>query len=82
MIEGIITSFGTYYGLDWISMGLGFLGLYLVTEKKRIGFLFSIGGFLAAIIVALIAQQYGFIVANTITTMIAIRGLLLWGKED
>ena len=77
-ISLIQASFATYYGLDWLSMGFGFLGLYLLTERKRVGFLFSLVGFGAAIITAYIAGQYGFMVANTISILLAIRGLVRW----
>lgn len=79
--ELIIASFNTYYGLDWVSMVLGFFGLYLLTERKRLGFLFSFGGFGAALVTAFIAGQYGFMVANAISIGLSVRGLLKW-KED
>jgi hypothetical protein len=78
MIDLITQAFPTYYGLDWASMMLGFVGLYLITEKRRIGFVFAFFGFVAAVATALIAHQYGFIAANLISLGLMIRGYLKW----
>ena len=70
--------FFQYYGLDWLSAIAGILGLYLVSEKKRIGFLVTAIAVLLAVIVALMAGQYGFLVANTVTLILSIRGFYRW----
>lgn len=78
MLEAVYNSFYTYYGLDWLSMFLGFYGTWLITEQNRIGFLFLVVSVFLAGITAIIAGQFGFIVANIINAFIAIRGYFKW----
>ena len=78
MIEAL---FGTYYGLDWISMILGFFGAWIVGNKNPKGFIIVICSVILAMITAIIAEQYGFIVANTVSIFIATRNYRLWVKE-
>ena len=67
-----------YYGMDWASMILGFAGAWMITEKNAAGFLFSIVSVVLALMTALMANQYGFIVANVISIIIAARGYYKW----
>lgn len=78
MSELLLNSFQTYYGLDWLSMLLGFYGTWLITEQNRKGFLFLIVSVILAAITAIIANQFGFIVANMINACIATRGFFKW----
>lgn len=71
-----------YYGLDWLSMLFGFYGLWLLGKKKKISFLFTATGMALALFVALIANQYGFVVANSIMIIIALRNYRLWYLEE
>lgn len=71
-----------YYGLDWLSMMCGFAGAWLITEKKKVGFIFTLGSLFLAFVTALLAQQYGFVTANIISAGIAVRGFHKWTKEE
>ena len=71
-----------YYGLDWASMILGFTGAWMITEKNANGFLFSILSVIFALMTALMANQYGFIVANVISMVIAGRGYYKWMMSE
>lgn len=66
--------FSTYYGLDWLSMLAGFIGMYRIAAQKRNGFLISIVAFSASIVVSFMAKQYAFVIANCINIGIAIMG--------
>lgn len=79
-MDTVITLFGTYYGLDWASMVLGFFGMYLLSERNRLGFVLTIGGALLAVGVSIIASQYGFIFANFVNICLALWGIYKWGK--
>ena len=70
--------FATYYGLDWLSSVLGLLGLYLVTEKRSVGFVLTALSVILAAAVAVMAEQYGFLLANTATLVLAVRGYYKW----
>jgi nicotinamide riboside transporter PnuC len=71
-----------YYGLDWLSMILGFTGAWMITEKRPIGFLFTILSVLFALATALMANQYGFVIANIISIGIAGRGYYKWKNPN
>lgn len=66
--------FMQFYGLDWLSMFIGFIGMYLLSNGSRIGFLVIFLSLIFAFIVAVIAQQYGFLVANAVNMFFALRG--------
>ncbi len=70
--------FVTYYGLDWASSLVGLYGLYLVTERNRFGFLLTSLSVVLAAVVAVMAGQYGFLLANVVTFILALRGFLKW----
>ena len=74
--------FGTYYGLDWLASFSGLLGLYLITEKKPIGFLITAASVIVAAGVSLWADQYGFLISNIVTFFLALRGYLRWKREQ
>lgn len=71
-----------YYGLDWLSAAVGLIGLYFVTEQKALGFLLTALSVLLAATVAVMAGQYGFLVANAATLIIVTRGFLKWRRND
>lgn len=71
-----------YYGLDWLSMMFGFYGLWLLGKKRKISFLFTATGMVLALAVAIIANQYGFVVANSVMIVIALRNYRLWYLEE
>jgi nicotinamide riboside transporter PnuC len=61
-----------------LSALLGLCGLYLVSEKKPIGFLVTASSVLFAVWVAIMAGQYGFLVANAVTFALSVRGYYRW----
>lgn len=81
MLDSFIDSFFIYYGADWASMITGFAAAWMITSKNRWGFVLMIISLILAVVTAVIAHQYGFIVANIINIGIAIRGWVLWSNE-
>lgn len=81
MLDDLLQSFTTYYGLDWGAMLLGMIGYFLVTNRNRLGFLLSMCGCLCGFGVAMISDQYGFIVYNLILISMQTRGFVLWGQK-
>lgn len=80
--ESLIRNLTTYYGLDWLTIVLGVVGYLLITEKKAIGFLFNASSVIMAANVALIASQWGFLIANLIQFIVAIRAYIKWRKDE
>ena len=82
IIEALFTNFQTYYGLDWIAIIFGIVGYLYITEKKAVGFLFNATAVLIAANVAIIASQWGFLVANLVQFIVATRAYIKWRKEE
>ena len=72
--------FTAYYGLDWLASLSGLLGLYLITEKKPVGFLITAASVIVAAGVSVAADQYGFLLSNIVTFLLALRGYRRWQK--
>ena len=71
-----------YYGLDWLAMLLGFLGMWLLGQKRKVSFIFTGLGMVSALAVAILSSQYGFMVANSIMIVLSIRNYVLWYREE
>lgn len=80
--ESLLQNLTTYYGLDWLTIILGIVGYLLITEKKAIGFLFNASSVTLAASVALIASQWGFLIANMIQFVVAIRAYRKWRVDE
>ncbi len=70
-----------YYGLDWLSAIVGLVGLYFVTEDNLFGFLLTALSVSLAAAVAIMAGQYGFLLANVATFTLAVRGYYKWHRR-
>lgn len=62
-------------------MIIGFGGAWTVGNKNPVGFLLVIASVFLAMLTAIIAGQYGFVVANFFSIFIATRNYRLWVKE-
>lgn len=82
IIQSILEGLSTYYGLDYLSFILGAIGIIFLTSKKSSGFLFSAISVILAAITAIIAKQYGFLLANSLNVFLLIRGYYIWKKEN
>jgi len=71
-----------YYGLDWVAMLFGFYGMWLLGKKRKVSFIFTGIGTIAALCVAFLSSQYGFIVANSIMIGLSARNYMIWHKEE
>ncbi len=68
-----------YQGVDWVATALTFLATWLLSERRRSGFLVMIaanGGWLA---VAFMADSPAMVVANVVLFAMNLRGWLRWG---
>jgi len=71
-----------YYGLDWLAMSFGFIGMWLLGKKRKVSFIFTAVGMMFAFSVSVLSSQYGFMVANTIMFGLAIRNYIMWHSEE
>jgi len=80
-MEHFFDSLTTYYGLDWVALATGMLGTWLLGERKRMGFSINALSCLCGFSVALMSDQYGFIVYNAILLALMARGYMQWGAK-
>lgn len=71
-----------YYFLDWISMALSLLAVYLLGQKNRIGFISFMISNVGWIIIGIWADSYGIIVGNIVFLGLNLRGYFKWQAED
>lgn len=82
IIDLIVESFYVYYGLDWIAFISGVTGMYLLSEKQRIGFVLQGLSVTFATICSIIASQFGFVASNLVMLVIVIYGYLNWKNKN
>lgn len=75
VIEGLQHSLATYYGADWMCMICGLIGMYYMTQKNSLGFMFSFAGCIFGFGAAYISQQYGFVAYNILLMSMTGRAL-------
>lgn len=81
MIDLLVQSFYVYYGLDWLSFFFGVGGMYLISEKNKVGFLLQAISVICAIGCSAIAGQFGFIVSNAVMFCVVSYGYSNWNDE-
>lgn len=81
MVEYIVSGFYLYYGLDWASFLLGVYGMYSLSEKKKVGFIFQVLASICAIVCSYWAGQFGFIMSNAVMMGVAGYGFWNWNKD-
>lgn len=75
--EGLLKS----YGLDWITMFFGVLGAYYITRKDKRGIAFNIMSCISSFSLAILCNQYGYVIYNIIFAVMMMRAYMDWSKE-
>lgn len=70
-----------YYGADWIGMFATFFSLYLLGEKKRVGFIFGCVAAIAWLVFSYFAGSIPGAIANGVFAVLNLRGYFRWGKD-
>ena len=70
----------SYYGVDWLAMGLTFTAIYLIGNKSRAGFLLMMAGNACWAAIGLWADSYAMILANLGFLSMNVRGFIKWGS--
>jgi len=78
--HGITTPMWTYYGLDWIAMGLTFGSIYLIGERRRLGFFWGMIGNCFWFAFGCFADSPATLVANVVILLLNLRGYLKWSE--
>jgi nicotinamide riboside transporter PnuC len=70
-----------YYGLDWAGMVFAFVSLYYIGKQRKRGFLIGIGGNIAWLGFAILAESLANLLANIIYIALNCRGFWKWKHE-
>ena len=81
MVEAILHSLQSYYGLDWLAFIMGFSGAWLISYKRSYGFVIASVGCICGLIIAFMSGQYGFVVSNLSFILINVSGYIRWQRE-
>ena len=71
-----------YYGLDWVAMISGLLGVYFIERKSKWGFVLWIIMGVCGCIVASMSHQFGYLAYNLIAIVMYMRSLKTWAREE
>lgn len=79
MIQDFLTN---YYGIDILAMALTFIGLILIGNKNKFGFIFALLGNSIWIVLGFWIGSFGLLFANLVLIIIYIRNFIKWNKRD
>ncbi|GAB5465846.1 MAG: nicotinamide mononucleotide transporter [Candidatus Kapaibacteriales bacterium] len=72
-----------YFLIDWLAMLLSLLGVYIIGNKRKSGFLvFALSNVIWALLGFTLMGSYGVAIGNLIFVVINIRGYLSWNKKE
>ncbi len=70
-----------FYGVDWIATVCGLLGVYLLGNKNKFGFVLFMTASLGWITFGTLTGSFPVIIGSTIFFMMHLRGFWRWNKE-
>ena len=70
-----------YYGIDWLATACGLLGVYLLGNKNKIGFVLFMIASMSWVTFGVLTGSVAVIIGSTIFLMMHLRGLLKWNRE-
>lgn len=70
-----------FYGIDWLATACGLLGVYLIGNKNKIGFVLFMIASMSWITFGILTGSVAVIIGSTIFLMMHLRGLLKWNRE-
>jgi len=75
MLLDLITKF---YGIDILAMILTFIGIYLIGNKQKYGFIIALFGNLIWVTLGIWVQSIGLIFANFVIVVLYTRNYIKW----
>jgi hypothetical protein len=70
-----------FYGVDWIATVCGLLGVYLLGNKSKFGFVLFMTASLGWVTFGALTKSFPVVVGSTIFFMMHLRGFLKWNRE-
>lgn len=82
-MDALQSLFGTYYGIDWLTLMVGLTSSYMVSGGKlRVGFAIGIASCMGGLSLAVMSGQQGFIVYNALLIGMNIRGIVRGDRRE
>jgi len=71
-----------FYGIDWLATACGLLGVYLLGNQNKFGFVVFMFASLSWIVFGSITGSYAVIIGSTIFLVLHARGLYKWVRQE
>lgn len=71
-----------YYGIDWLAMFLTLVGIYLIGDKNRFGFVTMMCGNASWIAVGYLTSSLAMAIANFVFLAMNTRALVKWSRDS
>lgn len=71
-----------FYGIDWLATGCGLLGVYLLGNKNKLGFVLFMVASMSWITFGIMTGSIAVIIGSTIFFTLHIRGFINWVREE
>ncbi len=78
----MLEMFTHYYGLDWLDAAASTAGIYLLSQKQRLGFLLNAVGAVSGLTLFLLLESYPFIALNAVFIYLNLRGYQRWATAS
>lgn len=82
VVDALLQGLAKTYGLDWITMFFAIMGGYYLTKKDIRGLALNVFACCSSFALAVISDQYGFIIYNLIFGTMMLRAYANWSKEE
>jgi hypothetical protein len=70
-----------YWGLDWTAMSLSLLGVFLLGNKRRLGFIIIAGANIIWVVLgSFLMGSAGIAIGNVVFLIMNIRGYFRWKR--
>ncbi len=70
-----------YYGVDWAAMALTLVAIYLLGDRRRMGFVLMILGNACWVVLGVLTGSLAMILANLVFAGMNVRGLVKWSAD-
>jgi nicotinamide riboside transporter PnuC len=73
---------GSYYGADWLGMAGSVVGLWYLSQRRKLGFFLAALGSLGWLVCSILIESLPGMVANFIYIALNVRGWNAWKKSE
>lgn len=70
-----------YYGSDWVATVLTMIAIYLLGNKRKVGFVIMILGNLCWVALGVIVHSIALVIANVVFIIMNLRGFVKWSSR-